>query len=126
MAGNVESFQQQGKEHFEAGSALVSSVTQGWQGLVAETADYSTKCFERNQALAGKLGGVKGIDEAIQLQSEFAKSAYEAFIAHATNIGSLYSDIAKAAFKTTKVASSGQVPINSPQSKTPPAPVTRS
>ncbi|MGO9768967.1 MAG: phasin family protein, partial [Roseiarcus sp.] len=94
MVTNSNSLQQHGIEQVDDSSTIVFFVTKGWQGIVAETADYSTKCFERNQALAGKLGGVKGIDEAIQLQSEFAKSAYEAFIAHATNIGSLYSDIA--------------------------------
>ena len=45
---------------------------------------------------------MKNVNEAIQLHSDFAKSAYEDFIAEATKIGSLYSDLAKEAFTPTK------------------------
>ena len=42
---------------------------------------------------------MKKIDEAIQLQSDFAKSAYEDFVTQATKIGEIYSSLAKEAFK---------------------------
>ena len=45
---------------------------------------------------------MKNVNEAIQLQSDFAKSAYEDFVAEATKIGGLYSDLAKEAFTPTK------------------------
>lgn len=110
-----------------AAQAIGGMKDRGWQSLIAETGDYSEKSFERSQALAGTLSSVTRIEEAIRLQSEFAKLTYDAFIAHATNIGSLYSDIAKEAFKTTKVASSGKVPTNFPQSsRVPPVAVSRS
>jgi hypothetical protein len=48
------------------------------------------------------LIGVKNINEAIQLQSDFAKSAYEDFVAEAARIGDLYSDLAKEAFTPAK------------------------
>ena len=35
----------------------------------------------------------------IQIQTEYAKSAYADFVAYATKMGELYSDLAKAAFK---------------------------
>ena len=71
-----------------AAQAIGGMKDRGWQSLIAETGDYSEKSFERSQALAGTLSSVTRIEEAIRLQSEFAKSAYDAFIAHATNIGS--------------------------------------
>ncbi len=51
-----------------------------------------------------KLSGVKKIDEAIQLQSDFAKSAYEDFMAQATKIGEMYSSLTAEAFKPITVA----------------------
>ena len=90
---------------FEAFSAATASSTKGLQAIAAETTDYSKKSFEKSRVLFEKLTGVKKIDEAIQLQSDFAKSAYEDFVAEATKIGEMYSSLAKEAFKPITVAS---------------------
>ena len=63
--------------------------------------------FETRQ-LCEKLVGVKKIDEAIKLQSDFAKSAYEDFVAQATKLGGMYSSLAKEMFKTINAASPAQ------------------
>lgn len=99
MVANFDSVQKLGKEQFEAVSAAATAVTKGWQSIAAETTDYSKKSFEKSRVLAEKLVGVKKIDEAIALQSDYAKSAYEDFLAGATKIGELYSAMAKEAFK---------------------------
>ena len=44
------------------------------------------------------------MDEAVQLQTEFAKSAYEDFVAGATKIGEIYTAMAKDAFKPFEAA----------------------
>jgi hypothetical protein len=64
---------------------------------------------------------VKKLDEAIQLQSDFAKSAYEDFIAQATKIGEMYSGVAQEAFKPISVASPRQPSV---ATASPNAPVT--
>ncbi len=99
MVANFDSVQQIGKEQFEAVSAAAAAVTKGWQSIAAETTDYSKKSFEKSRLLAEKLIAVKKIDEAFALQTDFAKSAYEDFVAEATKIGELYASIAKDAFK---------------------------
>ena len=43
--------------------------------------------LKKTRQLCEKLVGVKKIDEAIKLQSDFAKSAYEDFVAQATRVG---------------------------------------
>ena len=85
------------------GRQLASS-TKGLQTIAAETTDYSKKSFEKSRVLFEKLSGVKKIDEAIQLQSDFAKSAYEDFMAQATKIGEMYSSLTAEAFKPITVA----------------------
>jgi len=102
MSVNFPDIKAFGKAPFEAFTAATASSTKGLQAIAAETTDYSKKSFEKSRAHFEKLIGVKKINEAIQLQSDFAKSAYEDFVAEATKIGGLYSDLAKEAFTPTK------------------------
>jgi hypothetical protein len=79
------------------------------QTIAAETADYSKKSFEEGSAALEKLLGAKSLDKAIEIQTTYAKSAYESFVAQATKMGELYSDLAKETYKpfesfTSKVA----------------------
>jgi hypothetical protein len=91
-----------GANPFEAASAATTSASKGLQAIAAEMTDYSKRSFEKNYALFEKMAGVKKFDEAVQLQSDFAKSAYEDFVAEAAKIGEIYSNLAKEAFKPTK------------------------
>ena len=99
-----------GANPFEAFTTVTVPSTKGLEAIAAETTDYSKKSFEKSRALFDKLNGVKKIDEAIQLQSDYAKSAYDDFMAHATKIGELYSSLAKEAFKPINGASSVAAP----------------
>ena len=108
-----------GTNPFAAISKTTESTTKVLQAIAAETTDYSKKFFDKSRVLAEKLVGVKKIDEAIQLQSDFAKSAYEDFVAQATKIGGLYSDLAKDAFNLTKFAKPVESPVAAPPSKAP-------
>ena len=42
---------------------------------------------------------MKSLDKAIEVQTEFAKSAYETFVAESQKIAGLYTDLAKQTFK---------------------------
>jgi hypothetical protein len=104
MVPTYENMQQYGKEQLEVASAAAAALTKGGQGIATETTDYSKKSFEKSRQLAEKLVGVKKFDEAIALQTEFAKSSYEDFVAEATKIGELYTALAKEAFKPVEIA----------------------
>jgi len=104
---------------FEAFTTASATSTKGLQAIAAETTEYSKKSFEKSRVLFEKLMGVKKIDEAIQLQSEFAKSAYEDFTAQATKIGEMYSTLAKEAFKPIAAASPSQPSAYAAPSKAP-------
>ena len=47
---------------------------------------------------------MKKLDEAISLQTEFAKASYEGFVAQATKFGEMYQAVAKEAFKPVEGA----------------------
>ena len=42
---------------------------------------------------------MKSIDKALEVQTEYAKSAYETFVAESQKIAGLYTDLAKQTFK---------------------------
>jgi hypothetical protein len=74
------------------------------QAIFAEGADYTKKSVESRLALGEKLLGAKSFDAVIQIQTEYAKAAYDAFVAQATKMGELHSNLAKAAFKPAEMA----------------------
>jgi phasin family protein len=99
MTSNFDEFQKFGKEQLEAASTAAASFAKGLQTIAAETTDYSKTSLETNSAYVEKLFGAKSFDDAVQTQSEYAKSAYESFVSQATKLGELYTNLAKEAFK---------------------------
>jgi len=93
---------------FEPFSMVTASSSKGLQAITSETMDYSKRSFENSLALFQKLMVVKTIDEAIKVQSDFAKSAYEDFFSQSAKIGEMYSSLAKDSLKSVKVAAPGQ------------------
>lgn len=119
MLGDISELKVFGAAPFEAFTAATTSSANGLQAIAAELTDYTKKSFEKSRAHFEKLIAVKKLDEAIQLQSDFAKSYYEDFVAQATKIGEIYSSLAKDAFKPTNVASPAQPSVATPPLKAP-------
>jgi len=69
------------------------------QTIATAYGDYAKKSFEDTKSFVEKLSGVKSIDKAVEAQTEFARSAYETFVAESQKIAGLYTDLAKQAFK---------------------------
>jgi hypothetical protein len=95
----VEDIQQYGKEHFETVVASATTVQNGLHAIASAYGDYTKKSFEDTKSFVEKLSGVKSLDKAIEVQTEYAKSAYETFVADSQKIAGLYTDLAKQTFK---------------------------
>jgi phasin family protein len=95
----VEDIQQYGKEHLETVVASATTLQNGIQTIATAYGDYTKKSFEDTKSYVEKLSGVKSLDKAIEVQTEFAKSAYETFVAESQKIAGLYTDLAKQTFK---------------------------
>ena len=95
MFNQFEEFQKYGKENLDLAVKSFGTTTKGFQALATETADYSKKAFEQSSAVVEKLVGVKTLDKAIEIQSDYAKSAYEGFVAYASKVGELMTDLAR-------------------------------
>jgi hypothetical protein len=99
MMFKVEDFQNYGKEHYESAVAAATSLQNGLQAIATAYGDYTKKSYEDTKSFVEKLSGVKSLDKALEAQSEFAKTAYETFVADSQKIAGLYGDLAKQAYK---------------------------
>ncbi len=99
MLKNFEEFQKAGKDNMDSCLKQMGTVSKGLQAIATEFTDYSKKSFEDGSAALEKLFGAKTLETAMEVQSTYAKSAYEGFVAQATKFGELYTDLAKESYK---------------------------
>ncbi|HEY4140148.1 MAG TPA: phasin family protein [Pseudolabrys sp.] len=99
MVKNFGDLQQVSKENVEVAMKSAETMSKGAQAIATELADYSKKSFEDGSAMLEKLFGVKSFEKAIELQTEYAKSSYEGFVAKATKISEMYAGLAKEGYK---------------------------
>lgn len=99
MLKNFDDMQKYGKDNMDVAMKAWGQLSKNMQAIAAETTDYSKKSFEEGSAALEKLFGAKSLDKAIEIQSAYAKTAYEGFVAQATKMGELYADLAKESYK---------------------------
>jgi hypothetical protein len=61
--------------------------------------DYTKKSLHDTRSFVEKLMGVRSLDKAVVIQIEFARQAYETFVAESQKISGLYGELAKQIFK---------------------------
>jgi hypothetical protein len=87
--------QQNGKEQIDTGNASSDTFPGGFQAIATAYGNYTKKSFEDTKLFVEKLSGAKSFDKAIEIQTEFAKTAYETFVTESQKITALYGDLAK-------------------------------
>ena len=90
---------QNGKEQIDAADASTNAFPGGFQAIATAYGDYTKKSFEDTKSFVEKLSGVRSFDKAVEVQTEFAKSAFETFVRETQKIGALYGDLAKQSCK---------------------------
>ncbi|MBO0905090.1 phasin family protein [Jiella sonneratiae] len=87
------------KEAMDNALKSFAAMTKGFQQISAETADFTRRSYDQQTQMMEKLFQAKTLDRSIEVQTEYTKSAYEAWVAQMTRIGDLYADIAKETYK---------------------------
>ena len=104
MVKSFEEMQSYGKDQVEVATSANSAFSKSLQAMATETADYSKKSMEAATAAFEKIITSKSVEAAFQAQTEYAKSAYESFVAQSTKMGELCTSLAKEAFKPLESA----------------------
>jgi len=89
----------QSKRNLEAVVASVTAAAKGAEALGAQAMAYSKKSFEENIAQARALTGARSVQEVVELQTSFAKSALEAYIGELNRASETVSSALKDSFR---------------------------
>jgi hypothetical protein len=86
---------QDGDKQADPAVASENAVSVDFQTLATAYGNYTKKSFEQTQAFVEKLSGVRSLDKAVEIQTEFAKQAYETFVTESQKIRELYRGLAQ-------------------------------
>lgn len=98
MALNLEPIQELGKNQLDAVTSTTASTAKGLTAIANEAADYSKASFDNSRTFVEKMLRVQRLEDVIQAQSEFARTAYSDLMSRASKIGEIYSNLAKETF----------------------------
>jgi hypothetical protein len=97
-------FQRASKEGFDASVRSFGEVNEGFQAIAREVTDYSKKAFEDSTRAFEQLMGAKSFEQALQIQSQYAKQAFDGYVAQASKIGQMYVDLARTTYRPVEQA----------------------
>jgi hypothetical protein len=104
MIKSFEDLQKLGQTNTDAAMRMVGEWSKGWQAIATEMTDYSKRSFEEGTATFEKLLSAKTMEQAFEIQSSYAKRAYDDYMQQMSKLGSFYSDMAKEAYKPVEKA----------------------
>ena len=87
------------KKNLEAVVASVTAATKGAETLGAQTMAFSKQALEDQVAAAKSLAGAKSVQEAFELQTAWAKSAMEGYMAQFGKFSEVVTDSVKETMK---------------------------
>ena len=99
-----EEFQRAGKNGFDAAVSSFGEVNEGFQAIAAEFAAYSKKSFEDGTRAFEKLLSAKSFEQVLEIQSQYARMAYEAHVAELTKLGEMYAGLTRNVYKPVEQA----------------------
>jgi phasin family protein len=76
-----------------------AELNKGFQAIAAEVTEYSKKAFEDGTRAFEQLIGARSVEQAVEIQSQYAKKAYETWTAKVSKLSEMYVALAKDAYK---------------------------
>ena len=104
-----EDFQKLSKDNFDATVRSYAELNKGFQAIAAKMTDYSKQAFEDATRTFEQLVGAKSFEHAIEVQSQYAKRAYDTWVAEASKLGEMNAAVARGAYKPVERAVSRKV-----------------
>jgi len=99
MIKNFEDMQKLGQTNMDSAMRALGEWNKNWQAIAAEMSDYTKRSFEESTAVMEKLMTSKSVEQAVEIQTSFAKRAYDDYMQQMTKIGGMYANMAKEAYK---------------------------
>lgn len=77
------------RKNFEAMVASVTAATKGAETLGSHAVAFSKKAMEDQVSAAKTLAGAKSVQEVVELQTSFAKTAFETYVAEVNKMAEI-------------------------------------
>jgi hypothetical protein len=100
----TEEFQRASKDGFDASVRSLGEMNKGFQAIAAEVTNYSKKALEDSTRAFEQLASAKSFEQALEIQSQYAKKAFDAYVAQASKIGQMYVDLARTSYQSVEQA----------------------
>ena len=104
MIKSVDDMQKLSQTNLDVAMKLFGEWNKGWQAIAAEMSDYTKRSFEESTATFEKLIGAKSVEQAVEIQTNYAKRAYDEYMHQVSKIGGMYASLAKEAYKPVERA----------------------
>ena len=96
--------QRAGKKGFDAAVSAFGEANKGFQAIAAEITAYSKKSLEDGTRAFEQLRGAKSFQQALEIQSQYARTAYETYVAELSKLGEMYAGLTRNAYKPIEQA----------------------
>lgn len=104
MIKNFEEIQKLSQTNLDTAMKVFGGWNKNWQQIASEVSDYTKRSFEDGTQTLEKLMSAKSIEQAVEIQTSYAKRAYDDYMHQMSKIGGLYAEIAKDAYKPVERA----------------------
>ncbi len=88
-----------GKQNVEAWLASAAAAQRGFEAISARSVAFQKQALENHVAAAKSLMTSKSVQEFVEKQNEYAKGAFEAYVAELSSVSDLVAGVAKDALQ---------------------------
>jgi phasin family protein len=99
-----EDSQKAGQAAIDMGLNTLGVWSKGAQAIANEVIDYAKKSAESSAQAWEKLASAKSLESAFEVQSQYARSAYQEFVAETAKLSELYVEFAREAYAPLRTA----------------------
>jgi hypothetical protein len=99
MATGFENMQTLNKDNMDAVMKSANAFSRGFQAIATEAADYSKKTIDASTNALERMIGAGSLDKAVEVQSDFVRTAYEGYVGQFTKVSEIVTDMAKSAYE---------------------------
>ena len=103
-----DDFQKLSQGNVDVAMKLFGEWNKGWQAIAAEMTDYTKRSFEDGTQTFEKLVSAKSVEQAFEIQSSYAKRAYDEYMHQLSKLGGMYADLAKEAYRPVERVFNGR------------------
>lgn len=99
MMKSFEDIQRLGQTNMDTAVKFFGELNKGWQAIATEMTDYTKRSFDVGTETVEKLITAKSLEQAFEIQTDFARRCYNDYMHQLSKLGSMYAEMARGAYK---------------------------